>query len=289
LRSCPLCSSTADVGRLWATEVLHCRACHLGFVQEPPDAAAQAEAYAADYYVGSRGYADYEQEKLALQANFRRRIRDLRRYQPGGDLFEIGCAYGFFLELAAAYWSTSGIDVSAAAVDYARNRLQLNVSQSGVEDYPMTPASKDVIVLWDAVEHLRDPFSAVEKIAQALRPGGILALTTGDLDALVPRLQRTRWRLFHPLHLYYFSLRSMTKLLGRCGLELVASSHEGNDRSVRQMAQALSARVARTIERLPALANRTIRVNLFDIMLVIARKPEDAAAPPAPRPTPETR
>jgi SAM-dependent methyltransferase len=253
-----------------------CRACHLGFVEQLPNAAAQEEAYSADYYVGSRGYADYEQERLALQANFKRRIEDLRRYSSGGDLFEIGCAYGFFLELAARHWSTSGIDVSAAAADYARNRLHLDVVQSGVEDYPMKPESKDVIVLWDAIEHLRDPFLAVEKIAKALRPGGILALTTGNVDALVPRIQRTRWRLFHPLHLYYFSLQSMKKLLGQAGLEPIHSSHEGNDRSVRQMAQALGTRFGRIVERLP-FANRTIRVNLFDIMFVVARKPGGGA------------
>ena len=272
MRSCPLCSSQANIDQLWGTDVLRCRSCHLGFVDQPPDSRAQEEAYSADYYVGSRGYADYEQEKIALQSNFKRRIQDLQRYSTGGDLFEIGCAYGFFLELAGQHWSVSGIDVSAAAADYARNRLHLKVSQSGVEDYPMSPASYDVIAMWDAVEHLRDPFMAVEKMAKALRPGGILTLTTGDLDAPLPRIQRTRWRLFHPLHLYYFSLASMTQLLRKCGLKVLHTSHEGNDRSIRQMAQVFGDRVARKVERLP-FANRCIRVNLYDIMFVIAQKP----------------
>lgn len=272
MRSCPLCSSEANIDRLWGTEVLHCRSCRLGFVDQPPDSTAQKEAYSADYYVGSRGYADYEQEKAALQSNFKRRIQDLRRHSSGGNLFEIGCAYGFFLELAAHHWSVSGIDVSAAAADYAHARLGLNVSQSGVEDYAMAPSSYDVVAMWDAVEHLRDPFMAVEKIASSLRPGGILALTTGDLDAFLPRIQRTKWRLFHPLHLYYFSLASMTRLLNKCGLKVLHSSHEGNDRSIRQMAQVFGDRVARKVERLP-FANRCIRVNLYDIMFVIAQKP----------------
>jgi hypothetical protein len=100
-----------------------------------------------------------------------------------------------------------------------------------------------------------------------------LALTTGDLDAVLPRIQRTRWRLFHPLHLYYFSLSSMTRLLNQHGLQVAHSSHEGNDRSVRQMAQVFGDRVAQKVERLP-FANLCVRVNLLDIMFVIARKPQ---------------
>lgn len=273
MRRCPLCNSDTDVGRLWGTDVLCCNGCHLGYVDQPPSSGAQKEAYSAEYFVGSRGYADYQEEKPALQRNFTRRIRDLRQYSSGGDLFEIGCAYGFFLELAGQHWSASGIDVSAAAASYARERLHLNVSQAGVEDHPMAPQSHDVIVMWDAIEHLRDPFFAVEKIAGALRPGGILALTTGDLDAVLPRIQRTRWRLFHPLHLYYFSLSSMTRLLNQHGLQVAHSSHEGNDRSVRQMAQVFGDRVAQKVERLP-FANLCVRVNLLDIMFVIARKPQ---------------
>jgi 2-polyprenyl-3-methyl-5-hydroxy-6-metoxy-1,4-benzoquinol methylase len=250
---------------------LRCHACGLGYVDQPPTTAAQEQAYSEEYFVGSRGYADYEKEKAALQSNFKRRIRDLRQFSAGGSLFEVGCAYGFFLELAGQHWLASGIDVSAAAASHARNRLNLNVSQAGVENHQVAPASHDVIVMWDAIEHLRDPFLAVEKIATALRPGGILALTTGDLDAVLPRIQRTRWRLFHPLHLYYFSLRSMTRLLNKHGLKVVRSSHEGNDRSVRQMAQVFGNRVARKIERLP-FADRCFRVNLHDIMFVIAQK-----------------
>lgn len=271
MRSCPLCKSEANVTPLWGTEVLRCGSCRLGFVSNPPDAATQEENYSADYYVGDRGYADYEKEKVALQSNFKRRVDDLRRHSVGGQLLEIGCAYGFFLELAKQYWTVTGIDVSQAAVSYARDHLHLQAFRSGVEDFPLTSSAYDVVAMWDAIEHFRDPFLAVEKIAHALKPGGLLALTTGNLDAWLARLQRTRWRLFHPLHLYYFTPASIRQLLAKYDLEVLHLSHEGNDRSLRQMAQALGEGFARRVERMP-FANVCFRINLFDIMFVLARK-----------------
>jgi 2-polyprenyl-3-methyl-5-hydroxy-6-metoxy-1,4-benzoquinol methylase len=239
------------------------------------------QIYADQEYFKGLFYTDYLADKATLQLNFQHRLDVVRRFQSGGRLFEAGCAYGFFLELAQRYWSVEGIDFSEPAVAYARDTLKLNVRQGDFESHPPEPNAFDAVVMWDAIEHLYDPALAVRKSAEALKPGGILALTTGDIDALLPRLQKRSWRLFIPQHLYYFSRRSLTCLMENNGLEVIHVSHAGNYRSVHQMAEILTWRhpdsawrqnLKRQLLRLP-WKDWQIPLNLYDIIFLIARKP----------------
>ena len=61
--------------------------------------------------------------------------------------------------------------------------------------------------MWDTIEHLKRPDLFVQKAAADLRPGGLIALTTGDIGSLNARLRGARWRMIHPpTHLHYFSV-----------------------------------------------------------------------------------
>src|SRR5579862_2007830 len=74
-----------------------------------------AALYSQDYFHGEE-YADYVAEEESLRLNFRARIKTLQELVPDlsdADLFEIGCAYGFFLrEIHPSVRSAEGIDIS---------------------------------------------------------------------------------------------------------------------------------------------------------------------------------
>jgi SAM-dependent methyltransferase len=281
MRPCPACNTAAGLRQLWDTNIVRCPTCGLAYVAQLPTLEQLQQMYSESYFQGD-SYTDYLGDKAAAQANFQHRIALLRRYQPGGRLFEAGCAYGFFLELAQAYWTADGVDLSADAVRYARETLGVSAQQGDFESHPPETNCYDVVAMWDTIEHLYDPVLAIRKSAEGLRPGGILALTTGDIEALWARARGRHWRLIIPQHLYYFSRQSITHLLRQHGLEVIHFSHVGYRRSLRQIAEALTWNHPRSrwrsglrnqIRRLP-FADRTISLNLFDIMLVIARKPE---------------
>ena len=88
--------------------------------------------YGEDYFHGIE-YADYIKEMNSLQTNFKKRLNTLLayiQYPAKSKLFEIGCAYGFFLDVARhQFRSVEGIDISEKPTLYARNVLRLNASQ----------------------------------------------------------------------------------------------------------------------------------------------------------------
>lgn len=281
MRPCPICGTDTALSLLWDIEnIVRCPTCGLAYVDPLPTLKELQALYSQEFFRGNSAYADYEGSKSAIQHHFAQRISTLREFQPTGALFEAGCAHGFFLELAQRHWTVRGVDISESAIQYARDVLKLPVEVGDFESNPPAPDAYDVLAMWDTIEHLYDPVLAIRKSAEALHRGGILGLTTGDLDALFPRLQKRGWRLIHPTHLFYFSRQSMTRLLNDHGLEVVHFSHVGYYRSLRQMAQIISwhhpnsiwrRELQQRIQQLPGMSWQ-IPLNLHDVMFVIARK-----------------
>lgn len=236
--------------------------------------------YGADYFHGEE-YADYVAEGPDLRANFRRRLSTLLELQPPsqrGRLYEVGAAYGFFLaEARESYEHVSGIDISADAARYARDEIGVDVV---ADDYlsEQLPEPVDVVCMWDTIEHLSRPREFIEKAARDLRPGGLLALTTGDIDSLNARLRGRRWRMIHPpTHLHYFSRRTLVRLLDDAGFDTLHVATAGNARSLRAIAYAIlvlrmgQPRLFDIVRRLPGL-QRSVTLDLRDIVYLIARR-----------------
>ena len=236
--------------------------------------------YGADYFHGDE-YADYVAEGPELRENFRRRIETLLQHQPEDErrrLFEIGAAYGFFLdEVRSSYEHVSGVDISETAAEYARTQLGVEVVAA---DYlaRQLPEQVDALCMWDTIEHLSQPRDFIEKAGRDVRPGGLLALTTGDIDSLNARLRGRRWRMIHPpTHLHYFSRRTLVRLLDSAGFDVVHLETAGNTRSIRGIVYAIMVlRGGRQglfdkIKSLPGLG-RSITLDLRDIVYIIARR-----------------
>jgi 2-polyprenyl-3-methyl-5-hydroxy-6-metoxy-1,4-benzoquinol methylase len=238
------------------------------------------QLYTADYFAGNE-YRDYVADRAVIEKQFRRRLKRLLRFVPdarGKSLFEIGCAHGFFLEVARnAFRSLAGVDLSEDAVAYARQNLGVEARSSDflTQQFVVSP---DVICLWDTIEHLPRPDLYLRKIADSLPPGGVLALTTGDLDSWLARVRGSKWRQIHPpTHLQYFSRKTLSRLLLRNGLEVEFINSEGMYRRVDTMAyivlclkhhrRHLYSRLSKT-----RLLDWDLYLNLGDIMFVVAKK-----------------
>ncbi|HXA21578.1 MAG TPA: class I SAM-dependent methyltransferase [Acetobacteraceae bacterium] len=274
---CLTCGGAYGPSRI--SGLLRCRACGFMTADVRLGDGALAALYGRDYFHGEE-YHDYLAEEESLRANFARRIVTLRQHVPNlaeAVLFEIGCAYGFFLEeVKDVVHQTSGIDISADAVRHAVELLGVNAICG---DYLRTDIGRrpDLIVMWDTIEHLARPDLFLAKAARDLRPGGYIAITTGDIGSPFARFRGGRWRMIHPpTHLHYFSASTLRLVLERTGFEVVHLSHPGVTRNVLSSLYIIFALKMGTpalfelVRRLRIL-DFSVTLNLFDIMFVIAR------------------
>ena len=122
------------------------------------------------------------------------------------------------------------------------------------------------------------PLDIGEKIAAHLQPGGLLALTTGDIGSLLARWRKAKWRQIHPpSHLHYFSKKTLRLLLAKYGFEVCYTGYAGCYRSADTVAYlVLSLKhgmpdLYRKL-RTAGLLHWSFYSNLYDIVYMIARK-----------------
>lgn len=239
-----------------------------------------AALYGEDYFHGEE-YRHYVSEEESLKANFRRRIHTLQQLIPDlarKRLFEVGCAYGFFLdEVKHDVAHAQGMDIAIDGTRFAREQKHVDALTGNYLDYE--PHERvDIVTMWDTIEHLPRPDLFVEKAAAHIAPGGHIAITTGDIGSLNARLRGRLWRMIHPpTHLHYFSADTLRELLERRGFEVVHVSHPGNARDLRSILHfILDLRLGwGTLYRRIAnwrVLNLSLTLNLFDIMFIVARR-----------------
>ncbi|HEX5444302.1 MAG TPA: methyltransferase domain-containing protein, partial [Pirellulales bacterium] len=176
-------------------------------------------------------------------------------------------------------WRVQGCDIAAEACRVAVEQFGLDVRRADFLDVPLKRGEVDGFCLWDTIEHLDAPDQYLAKMAEVLPPGGVVALTTGDIGSWLARKQGERWRQIHPpTHLWYFSEATLRRTLERFGFEVVWSAHIGMSRSLGQIVYSLtSLGKARPslLHRLcvgSGLARLSLPLNTFDLMMVVARR-----------------
>jgi 2-polyprenyl-3-methyl-5-hydroxy-6-metoxy-1,4-benzoquinol methylase len=282
VRKCNACETELTTGP--GDEFLRCPAC--GFITRKhiPSADDVDELFSESYFKGSE-YADYLRERNSLEENFRNRVDALLKYIDAPKtkrLFEIGCAYGFFLNLAKLHFaSTRGIDVSRPAIQYAQQELQLDVECGDYLESEQA-VTYDVVCMWDTIAHITAPEKYLAKIAKEIKPGGVLAISTGDIGSLNARIRGTEWRIMRqPTMLHHFSAESICLMLINKGFRVISISHPGYRRSVRAVCRGVFGEnyagsiLGRALTRL-GLMDLSFVLNLYDLMLVVAERSDQA-------------
>jgi SAM-dependent methyltransferase len=276
-RPCPACRAMTTQTLLYRAngcDICRCEGCGLGRT-EPSDFDPRAY-YTGGYFAGERsdGYSDYRAAEPVLRREFARSVEFVRGFRGSGRLFDLGCAYGFFLKEAQRYFDVSGIELAEEAAQYCRGS-GLNVVSGVADEETMGRVGHvDVITLFDVIEHLPHPHETLALCERHLKPGGIIVITTGDFGSPVARLTGSRWRLMTPpQHLWFFTGKSINRISAALGLSVESCDHPWKivplSLIIFQLRRMLGFHGSPT-----AAASRVgVPVNLFDAMRIVLRKP----------------
>jgi SAM-dependent methyltransferase len=149
--------------------------------------------------------------------------RFIEAYTEIGRLLDVGCATGDFLgHMVSHGWQVQGVETGRDAARIARQRYGIPVHTGRLADAHLSPASLDVVTLWDVIEHLHDPPSELARIHALLASGGLLVLTVPNLASWDRRLFGVHWIGWDlPRHLYAFPSEPLARMLTEAGFEIL--------------------------------------------------------------------
>ncbi|HEX7254494.1 MAG TPA: class I SAM-dependent methyltransferase [Gaiellaceae bacterium] len=97
---------------------------------------------------------------------------------PGRRVLDAGAGQGSMsARLEQLGFEVTSTDVSGAAVEVLRARLNGDVRRASVTALPFADGSFDAAVLGEVLEHVEDDRAALQEVARVLRPGSVIALS----------------------------------------------------------------------------------------------------------------
>jgi SAM-dependent methyltransferase len=246
---CPICGGSKwardlGAGRILALPdaycVLACRRCGQRRLDPQLESCGLEQLYSGAYFNSKKVSAtfspdisvssvDYVYELAeARRLKFENTLRTVKKLRPAAKtILDVGAATGDFVKLAREQgFHAEGIELSEYAVTMARE-------QNGIElqRIPLSAVAKpgfyDFIHLNHVFEHFNEPLKELESITGLLCDGGLLYLEVPYQFNVVERLlfllkwRQTQFTLHSLHHPYFYSPRTMRRLLRANGFEVV--------------------------------------------------------------------
>jgi SAM-dependent methyltransferase len=147
-------------------------------------------------------------------------------------VLEVGCAEGVFANTLRETrkplrLEIVGVEINPSAASRAEQVLDA-VFVGNIEDIELPfPEHFDCVVLADVLEHLVNPWKALEKVRTYLRPGGCVVSSIPNVQhwRVVLDLLQGRWEyknegILDNTHLRFFTRESVRKLFETTGFEV---------------------------------------------------------------------
>lgn len=123
----------------------------------------------------------FEAEQASWWFRARRRIlcRVLERLDLPAEtvLADLGCGTGGNLEMLGAFGDLVGVELSETAAAFARTRASCPVVLGSATDSGLETASRDLVTMFDVLEHLEDDLDGVQEVRRVLKKDGLFLFT----------------------------------------------------------------------------------------------------------------
>lgn len=154
-----------------------------------------------------------------------RTLELMERYSPNRVVLDVGCFSGDFLSWLPDGWRKMGVEPGAAARQKALSR-GIELVGEAVERIDSVPEPAGIVILFDLLEHLTDPFDALAHLKKFLAPEGSLIVLTGAADTLAWKIFGSDyWYCALPEHVSFFTLRWFRWASRKLGLSVVSHDY----------------------------------------------------------------
>ena len=251
-RNCPICGNSKTSPKdsfLGLYSVVQCKTCNSEYVNPVPGEDALS------YYYNECICNEQFEELSRSRANktnliiserllsVSKLIEELLSSHKVIRVLEIGCSSGAFLNQLSQYLQDrnlqnrvllSGVDLDESAIANPVVR-DVELHASSAQDFAKNSSNHfELILNFELIEHLHNPFEFMTAVKNILSPNGILYLHTPNANGMDNKaLGYNDFRplahgIFPPMHLQAFTPENIVHFSIRCGLNVVDIETPGN-------------------------------------------------------------
>lgn len=192
-----------------------CPACAFAFLDPMPQ-----EDTATDETVGRSYIENYDRRQEKKMRRSLKRARRLARRMPGKRLLDVGSNVGIFCEAARRIGlEPTGLEPNGPMVEAARRSFPgIDFVHGRFEEADLGEGRFDGLYCSEVIEHVPDVNAFVANLARVLGPGGVMFLTTPDINEYAKGGNPDAWRDFGaPDHKLYFDRKNIRTMLEKHG------------------------------------------------------------------------
>ncbi len=228
---CPACDSdnSTAVFKKRNIQNVYCNVCKTVYVNPRPTQKILDVFYSTskfiDYWNKFIFPASENTRKINIFVPRVKRILQLcKKYNIStGTLMDVGAGFGTFCEIlenGKIFRRIIAVEPSPALANTCKIK-GLDVIEKPIEDVTLEPGLVDVIVSFEVIEHLFQPFVFLERCKFFLKKGGILVVTCPNVEGFDILTLKDRSDNTSVPHLNLFNPRSLSLLVNRCGFEVL--------------------------------------------------------------------
>lgn len=205
-----------------------CKKCGLIYRDTQPEEDKIKEFYSEDYFHSQhpKGYHDVIARKDDVVNHRLKALAELiNKLTPAkGRLLEVGCALGYFLELAQqAGWEAQGVELSSWAAQYAKEKTKVQVTTAKLEDIKFPSSYFDAVVMIELIEHTQNPVLFLNEVYRILKPEGVILITTPNSKSIHAKIWKEKFQetFLIPEHLFLFSIPTIKHILKLTNFKII--------------------------------------------------------------------
>lgn len=160
----------------------------------------------------------------------RSRTKLVYKYKNEGRLLDVGFGDGKMLEaFANSNWQLYGTEVNSYLAKKAQEHLKNAILITSRLEKARLPRNYfDVITFWHVLEHINNPEEVLVKTGKLLKPNGALIIEIPSGSSYFLKIFKKNWQqLIVPEHLYFYTEKSIKKLLKAYGLKIIEIKYSG--------------------------------------------------------------
>ena len=207
-------------------QLQRCNDCSFLFTNPRPEISAIGKYYKSDQYIShvetKKGFI-YKIYDIVRNYSIQKKLTLIKHYHTHGNLMDLGCGLGDFLNGANkdGSFNAVGVDVSSDAIQHIKEKYNIEAkNENDLDDFP--EFHFDVITQWHVLEHVHLLNERIMQLKRLLKPNGTLFIAVPNSDSWDAKFYKEFWDGYDvPRHLYHFNQNSFSLLMKNHDLRIV--------------------------------------------------------------------